>query len=315
MKKAIIIALTVILGIFLSGTLLAEAFPKTIVPADASWMLHLDLDRLLSSSLFNKIVGEDGWDKIKQRNDRISKKFRINLLEDVNGITVYGKGRKEENAVACISGNFDKDHLLSLLSLDDDHQEISHGSYTVHHWGHDEYGAFVGNDLAVLSQSEDALKHALDVIAGKAKNVSQTDAAGPITQSPADVFLWAFVRNISDLTAGVKGPALFKKAETALFHMSERGENIQVQAEMAVSTPEDADNIEQILKGLLAMGDMYKDEIPAGIQIPQDIRIGRSGNSVRVDISYPSAYLVKLFAKRGRFPLHLARQILHPLFP
>lgn len=315
MKKAIIIALTVILGIFLSLTLQAEALPRTIVPADASWVLHLDMDRLLSTNLFNQVMGENGWDKIKQRNARLTKKFRINLLEDIKSLTVYGQGRDEENAVACISGRFDQDHLLSLLSLDDDHQEITYGAHIVHRWGHDEYGAFVGKDLAILSGSEDAIKHALDVIAGKTKNLSQSEAADPISQSPADVFLMAFARNISDLTTGKKGPALFKKAETALFQMSERGENVLIRVEMAVSKPEDADNIEQILKGLLAMVDMYRDEIPAGIKIPQDIRINKSGNSVQVDLSYPSADLVKLIANKGRFPLHLAMQVLYPLFP
>ena len=315
MKKAIIIALTVILGIFLSITIQAEALPRTIIPSDASWVLHLDMERLLSSNLFNQIIGEEGWDRIKNRNVSINKKFRINLLEDVKGVTVFGQGRDEEKAVACISGRFDQDHLLSLLSMDDDHRETKHGAYIVHHWGGDEYGAFVGNDLAVLSGSEDAIKHALDVIAGKAKNVTQSETAGPISQSPANVFLTAFARNISDLTAGHKGPALFKKAETALLYFSEQGENVLVAAEMAATTPEDAENIEQILRGLLALVDMYRDDIPADIKLPQDIQIDKSGNSVRVKVSFPSADLVKLIVEKGRFPLHLAMHVFYPFYP
>ncbi len=315
MKKAVIIALTVILGIFLSLTLRAETLPRTLIPSDANWVLHLDMDRLLSSDFFNKIMGEKGWDKIKQRNIRFAKKFRINLLEDIKGVTVYGQGRDENKAVACISGRFDQNHLLSLLSLDDDHREIAYGAHIVHSWGSGEYSAFVGEDIAVLSESEDSIKHALDVIAGKAKNINQSEAGDPISQAPADVFLWGFARNVSDLTAGHKGPALFKKTKTALFHMSEKGQNIRVWAEMSVSTPEDADNIEQILKGLQAMADMYQEELPAGVKIPQDIQIGKSGNNVHVQVSYPSADLIKLFAKKGRFPLHLAMQVISPLFP
>ncbi len=315
MKKAMIIAVTVILGIFLCLTLQAETLPRTLIPSDADWGLHLDMDRLLSSDLFNMIMGEKSWDKIKQRNIRFAKKFRINLLEDITSVTVYGQGRDENKAVACISGRFDKNHLLSLLSLDDDHQEIAYGTHILHSWGGDEYGAFVGEDMAVLSESEDSIKHALDVISGKAKNINQSEAGDPISQAPANVFLWAFARNVSDLTAGQKGPALFKKMKTTLFHVSEQGENIRFRAEMSVAKPEDADNIEQILKGLLAMADMYREELSAGINIPQDIQIGKSGNSVHVDISIPWADLVKLIAKRGRFPHHLAMQVFSPLFP
>ncbi len=187
MKKAMIIALTVILGIFLSLNLQAETLPRTLIPSDANWVLHLDMDRLLSSDLFNMIMGEKGWDTIKKRNIRFAKKFRINLLEDIKGVTVYGQGRDENKAVACISGRFDQNHLLSLLSLDDNHREIAYGAHIVHSWSSGEYGAFVGENMAILSESEDSIKHALDVIAGKAKNINQSEGGGPIRQAPADV--------------------------------------------------------------------------------------------------------------------------------
>ena len=49
MKKALVITLTILLGLLLCATLRAEALKKNIVPADAGWIIHLNVEQLLSS--------------------------------------------------------------------------------------------------------------------------------------------------------------------------------------------------------------------------------------------------------------------------
>jgi len=317
MKKALAITMAILFGLLLSTAVRAETLKKNIVPADADWIIHLDLEQLLSSRLFNHIIGADGWDEVEKRNATFEKKFRINLLKDIKSVTVYGKGHDEESAVACISGRFDKDHLLQLLGMDEAHKEIPYADFTMHNWDGEAFGAFVGDDLAVITKSEDILKQALDVISGKAADITRSDAASLISRAPADSFVTAVARNIPDLLGDEQDDhsAILKKAESALLHVAERGDDLFLGAEMSVTSPKDAENIEQMLKGLLALVDMYKDDIPAGIKIPEDIKISRTGNNVLVEMSYPTAEAIKLIAEKGRFPFRFVAGVFFPFLP
>jgi hypothetical protein len=317
MKKALAVTLAILLGLLLSTAVRAEAIKKNIVPADAGWFVHVDLEQLLASRFFNHIMGTEGWDQLEKKNSQFQKKYQIDLLKDIKAITVYGMGHGEENAVACISGRIDQEHLLHLLGMEDSHKEIPYGSFTMHRWDGDEYGAFVGDTMAVIAQGEEMLKHALDVIGGKAPDITGSDSAALLNRAPAGSVVTAIAHDIPSLLGDEEDDhsAILKKAESALFHFGERGDDLFLGGELLVRTEKDADNIEQMLRGLLAMVDMYKDEIPDDIQLPEDIRITREGNRVRVNMSYPTVDAVKLIAERGRFPFRFISGMFPPFFP
>ena len=317
MKKALAITLTILMALLLSTAARAEALKKNIVPADASWVIHLNLEQLLGSRFFTHMMGAKEWAEVESKNAQFAKKFRINLLKDIKAVTVYGKGHDEESAVACISGRFDMDHLLDLLGMDDEHKEIPYGNFTMHNWDGDAYGAFAGNDLVLITQTEAGLKHALDVISGKAENITGSAAGSIIARTPTDSLLTAVARNISELLGQEKDEhsAILKKAEAAMLHLTERGDDIFMGAEVSASSAKDADNIEQMLKGLRAMLDLYRDDLPAGVDIPEDINISRAGNSVRVELSYPAEKLLKLIAEKGRFPFRFMAGVFSPFLP
>jgi hypothetical protein len=318
MKKAMAITLTIlVIGLLLCTGVRGESLKKNIIPADAGWVVHVDLEHLLSSRLFNHLMGTEGWDEVQKKNATFENKFRINLLKDIKAVTVHGKGHDEESAVACISGSLDKDHLLGLLGMADSHKEIPYGRFTMHNWDDDEYGAFVGDDMVLIAQSEERLKHALDVISGKSADITSSDAADLIGKAPSGSIVTAVARNISDLLGEEKDDhsAILKKAESAVLHVAEKGDNLFLGAEMAVITPKDADNVEQMLRGLLAMVDMYRDEISEDIKMPEDIKISREGNRVRVEMSYPTQEAIKLIAEKGRFPFRFIAGVFSPFLP
>ncbi len=317
MKKALTITFVILLGLLLSTVVRAEAIKQNIVPADASWVVHVDLEKLLTSQFFTHIMGTEGWDELERKSSTFEKRYQINLLKDIRGVTVYGMGHGEEHAVACISGRIDKEHLLHLLGMEDSHKEIPHGSFTMHSWDGDEFGAFVGDEMAIIAQGEDMLRHALDVIAGKAPNITRSESESLLSRAPGDSIVSAVAHDIPSLLGDEKDDhsAILKKAQSAVFHFREKGDDLLLGAELSVQTEKDADNIEQMLRGLLAMVDMYKDQIPKDIKIPEDIKISRAGKLVRVDISYPTADAIKLIAEKGHFPFRFIAGVFGPFLP
>ena len=150
MKKALIFAMVVFFGLMLSFQAMAGTLQSNIVPANAAWVIHFNLEQVLSSRLFEQIRQNEEWSRMLAERTRISKRYRIDPLKDIRGITVFGMGHEEEQAVACISGTFDKAHLLNLLGLDDRHQEIPYGNAIIHNWDRHEYGTFVGENMLLL---------------------------------------------------------------------------------------------------------------------------------------------------------------------
>jgi len=301
MKKTILVLATVVLILMLCTEIKGSELQKNIVPAEAQWVIHVNVEMVKATQFFNAFKDEELFAKVEKRGTWLEKRFRINPLEDVKGVTIFGK-KGEEDAVVCVRGNFDKDHLLSLLDFDEDHKEQVHGKYTIHNWDDDSYGVFAKEDLVMFSESEEAIKLALDAVSGKAKTIKTSPLNALIQAVPSGSFLTGVAGNIAALLEGEhdKEAAILKKTEAAVFSLREAGENMSMKLNLKTADPKDAANIEQVVKGLLAMADMYKDQIPPEIKIPEDIKTTVKGNNVAIDISYPVDELVQLIYNSGK---------------
>ena len=301
MKKTILVLATVVLILMLCTAINSSELQKSIVPAEAQWVIHVNVEMVKTTRFFNAFKDEELFAQVEKRGAWLDKRFQFNPLEDVKAVTLFGK-KGEEDAVVCVHGNFDKDHLLSLLDFDEDHKELTHGQYLIHNWDNDSYGVFAKDDLVMFSGSEEALKAALDAVSGKTKTIKTSPLNALIQSVPSGAFLTGAAGNIAALLEGEhdKEAAILKKTEAAVFSLREAGENMSMKLNLKTADPKDAENIEQVVKGLLAMADMYKDQIPAEIKIPKDIKTAVKGNNVTIDISYPVKELVQLIYKSGK---------------
>ncbi len=301
MKKTILVLVTVVLVLMLCTAISSSELQKNIVPAEAQWVIHVNVEKIKTTRFFNAFKDEELFARVEKRGAWLDKRFRFNPLEDVKGVTLFGK-KGEEGAVVCVHGNYDKDHLLSLLEFDEDHEALTHGKFTIHNWDNDSYGVFVKDDLIMFSESEEAIKAALDALSGQGKTIKSSPLDSLINAVPSGAFLTGAAGNIAALLEGEhdKEAAILKKTEAAVFSLREVGENMSMNLNLKTADPKDAENIAQIVRGLLAMADMYKDQIPAEIKLPEDISTAVKGNSVVIDISYPVKELVQLIYKSGR---------------
>ncbi len=301
MKKTILVLATVILILMLCTEIGSSELQKNIVPAEAHWVIHVDVEKIKTTRFFNAFKDEELFARVEKRGAWVDKRFRFNPLEDVKGVTLFGK-KGEEDAVVCVHGNFDKDHLLSLLDFDEDHEALTYGKFTIHHWDSDSYGVFAKDDLVMFSESEPALKVALDVLSGKGETIKSSSLNSLIQGVPSGAFLTGAAGNIAALLEGEhdREAAILKKTEAAVFSLREAGENMSMNLNLKTADPKDAENIAQIVNGLLAMADMYKDQIPPQIKLPKDIKTSVKGSNVNIAITYPVEDLVQLIYNSGK---------------
>ena len=314
MKKAIFLFI-ILLTLFLVCESGASTLQKSIIPEDADWVIHLDLEKFSSTQFGDQLLNNENIFGLTQKNARFHDKYQIDILKDIKGFTVYGSGKDEENSVVCLRGNFDQAYLLGLLAEEDSHKEIQHGNFTVHTWNYHEAGVFVDDNLTLIAHDVTAIRKALDVIAGKKANITTSSLMSTMNEIPPNVFFTALARDISELAEHESDVFIFKKAESALFTLTEEKEYINLSLNFTVKTLEDARNMESVIRGLISLAKMQMEEAQRDVLRPlDDIGISSEGKKIRVELSYPIQEMIDiLLGKVKFFPFHkLAGFDLHP---
>ncbi len=314
MKKAVFLFI-ILLTLFLVCESQASTLQKSIIPEDADWVIHFDLEKFSSTQFGDQLLNNENIFGLTQKNAQFHNKYQIDILKDIKGLTVYGSGKDEESTVVCLRGNFDQAYLLGLLAEEDSHKEIQHGNFTVHTWDHHEFGVFVDDNLALIAQNETAIRKALDVIAGKKANVTTSSLMSTMNEIPSNVFFTALARDISELAEHEKDVFMFKKTESALFTLAEEKEDINLRLNFTVKTLEDAKNMESVIRGLISLAKMQMEEAQRDILRPlEEIGISAEGKKIRIELSYPIQELIDIVLGKVKFfPFHkLAGLDLHP---
>jgi hypothetical protein len=297
MKKAVVILVVVLLAFLLLGELTATTLPKSLIPADAEWVVHLDMERFKASHFGNLLIQEKKGG-IKKKAKAFYKQTSIDLLKDVTGFTVYGLGKEKQRTVMCLKGTFDKEYLLGLLENVDAHREIPHGNHIIHKWNHNEYGLFVGEDLVFLAWNEEAMKAALDVVDGKSAKISASSLKPYADQIPGNAFFAGLVKDISALAGYSSKAVILQKAGSGMFTLAEQGEILNMQIDATAQTPKDAANMEQIIRGLMAMAQMQLEDSYAELKLEEAITISTNKNRITIELSKPSEELFKIITGR-----------------
>lgn len=304
MKKVALTMFLAALALALFPCLGAAAGPSglqmSIVPADALWVLHLDMEKLVSSSLFKMLMEDGRGIDVQKKMGEFSEKFKMDPFKDIKAVTVFGRGEAGEEPVIAISGNFQKDQLLGLLKADSSYKETPYGKYTLSSWDGEHFGVFVNDNLALITEKEADIKSALDAIEGKTKNVSASPLVARLQKESAGAIVAFAVADIAGLTGGGKGaaashevPAMLAKMQSASGAISETGDKLNLKTEITAASAQVAKDIEQAAQGLIALVNLQFTDSDAQL-LTRGIIIKLDGERVRIDASYPVPELTKI---------------------
>jgi hypothetical protein len=316
MKKFVVIliaALALIMCVFASGSARGgTGVQMAIVPADALWVLHLNMGRLTSSVMFKMITEERGQAEMQLiKGGQFLGKLKIDPLKDIQNVTVFGRGKDDEDAVVAISGKFDKPYLLGLVKAETTHKEIPYGKYTLYNWDSDEFGVFAADDLILLSEDEGGIKLALDAMEGKVQNIMKSPQFGRLIDESRGAILVAATNDLSGLAGSRGGPVMLTKMKNAAGSLTEVGELMNIKIDISTESAQVAKEIEQAVRGLIAIVNLQVKDADA-LALTQKINIAVDGENVRVDAAYPTLQLVQLMKKRGHLP-HVSLDKFGPL--
>jgi hypothetical protein len=289
MKKIILFLTAFILALavgLIGGPPVEESSVQlSAIPPDAQWALYVDVPKLTSSAMFKALVDEGEMAKIQGKTDQFFAKLRIDPLKDLKGVTVFGLGKEDEDAVVVLSGKFDRAHLTSLVKAETSHKEIPFGKHTIYSWDDDEFGAFAADDLIILGENEQAIKSALDAMEGRKRDAAPPILASILKEFPDAIMVFG-VNSIPKLLGEHDKPVILTKMKSAGGALAEIGENLRLEVNILADTAQVAKDVEQAIRGLIAIANLQLQEADAQA-FAQAIKIAVDGENVRIDAVYP----------------------------
>jgi hypothetical protein len=307
-KTALVTFLTVAAVALFSGLgASAAAGPSgaqmSIVPADAQWVMHLDMEKFVSSGLFKLLTDVKGGPGIQQKTEQFAGKFNMDPLKDIKDVTVFGRARAGEEPVVAVSGNFDKAHILGLLKAESSFKETPYGKHTLYSWEGEHFGVFVNDTLALITEKEADIKSALDALEGKTKNVPASPLLSLLKKESGKAMIEFALADIGGLTGQVKDagavqalPAMLTQMQSITGVVSETGDTLNMKIEIGAESDQVAQSIEQAIRGIIALLNLQF----AGDAQPftQGINIKSDGDRVRIDGSFLVPELARIIEQR-----------------
>ena len=302
MKKTIIILITLLLFLALPAAAKQGSPQHSLIPENTRWVIQFDMKKFASTRLCQLLL-EDDHNKISKEFKKIHEKLKIDPMKDIQWVTIFGKGREHDTAAWFCKGNFDQGYLLSLLAKSKSHEEIQHGTYTIHSWGH-QFGSFIGDHLLLFAKNELMIKHVLDVFTGKEKNIGTSGTMmSYLNELPGNAFFKAVADDIPSILGPHGKPVMLKKARAAFFIIMEKNGDLKLKLKVTTESAETAKNIEALARGFIALGKLQKQEKDPRWKLLEDLNISLKGNTLLAEWSHPSEDLINMLS-HGKKEFH-----------
>jgi hypothetical protein len=283
----------------LAGPAIAGPLNKSYVPRDVQWVVHVDLEGAMASTIGQFVVTNHDELELGQL-DQVKGQIGIDPFTDIKSVTVYGTGQDCEQGVAVIEATNAIEKLVEhARTHDKSFGQSKAGKDTIYSWsehGTSRYGvirAGKGEDdrLVVVASEKERLLNGLGVIDGKGETLADV-TTGVLSRTPKRGSI-VFAAG-SDLGAAEAMP--FKQADAIALDIGEANHEMFANMVIVPKKAEDATNLLHIMQGAVAMASMWAQSDPSLSELSaltRQISFSAEGGQVAVKFRYPSEKLLK----------------------
>lgn len=279
MKK---LALSISLLAMLCPVAFAGSLQKEQVPAGVKWVAHVDVESMVKSQMGQFLLKKANAEGLQDSLNEFAKTFGFDPLKDIKSVTAFGTDYTPDNGVLTFVGAFNKETILSLLQANPAYKAGKYGQQDMYQWGDTDkktgkditlHGCFYGVNTALVSRSEETLKLALDTLNKSKDSLAKANSLPSLGKTAEGAFLVAAGEDFPAAPNNPGSAAIVKRVQSASMQLGENDKNIFARVTMNTRTAKDANEINSILQGLLAMGAMFGAEQPEGQSNPMQAKV------------------------------------------
>jgi hypothetical protein len=246
---------------------LAGPLNKGRVDAEAKWVVHADLEAVMASRTGRFIALHKAEMDLGPLED-FKKKTGLDAFTDIRDVTVYGMTGSPEEAVAIINGNEKVEAAVDALMKEDETvSKVELGGRTVYRWtedGSDRYGYLKRGDgesrMFVVSKAAPQLERALSVMDGGTASLVKINEGAMAHTPRRGAMVYVAMRDLD--AAAHHAPKILRTAKEGRAEIGEDAEGLYGELKLTTGLEEDARNIADFGRGLLALGKMASQSDP-----------------------------------------------------
>jgi len=236
------------------------------VDATAKWVAHVDVEAFRATQLFQEIKAADKEGELDKALGDVESQHGIQLLEDVFSFTAYGTRLGDEHGVVLVQANAHAEAALTAA-------QEKHGAKSLRIRERDcvQWGAGVEDGFScllpatgerrqiVLTKTQGDLEQALDVLDKKRPALDSQPQSDLYAPPAAGSFLFVAASGILEELAGPHGhdikqvSAAARLAKGLRVELGEASGNVYLDLRLRTEKPEDAQRIQKVFEGLLAL--------------------------------------------------------------
>ena len=242
---------------------------RTVVPADPSFVIHLDMEALVESSLGDMLLGGEVIPDVKEARAQAMHEIGLDPVEEIMGITIYGVGADIEAGVIVIHCTEAVDDVLEMLAGAEEQPEgydtYEKGGQTIHELGGEAYACVLDADHGRFIVMSDDLKRTLAgvrVIEGDTPNFTDAKSPALALKPGKGALIYAEIGMPADLPDFDPVSEVLRQTKSIQMQIAERDEEVVTALAIDAGSEEMAGDISDVLTGVIAMGRLMSAEQP-----------------------------------------------------
>ena len=297
------------LPLLVAAALSAVAGPvqRSQVAADAKWLLHLDADAFKRTALGGQFM-TDVLD-VKSAKAKEDLKAGLDFVLDwrqIHSITAYGSQHSQHGDPKGIlliqTDMLVQPALERAIAKNIPNLRVERFEYTpapLYQLNGDPWVAFQPGGLVVLSKARESVEKALAVFSGERANLTSTTTFEGYPAAPFSFFMLGVAEGLGQDVNLPPNAAVLKKAEGGRLVIGEKGDRVALRLEVKTASAEVAQQIQQVLQGLLALGALSADQKPDLAALVQGASVAQNGAMVSVGVELPVAKVLNKIKEKN----------------
>ncbi|MEZ6089031.1 MAG: hypothetical protein R3C05_13595 [Pirellulaceae bacterium] len=284
--------LPAIVFLLLPGTAAWSApLDPTHVAADAKWVIHVDYEALGQSELLKTLRDEkpqvtqaiQGWMK---------KRYGINPPKDLKSATMFSRDYKQYTGTVLIQADYDRDKVETMLRKSREHRTTEHDCEMLHTILLEEQPkgspsgdkemtvVLLDDDTILLASSVENAKTTLKLLSGNSPSLA--DAKSPLlTEKAQSAWIYGAAIDLKQLKDHpVAMPVLAQHQRITWAFGKQDDGKLYEQAKFVARDESVAEQMHQVLQGLIAYETLWADGRSALTKMMKDVELTRDGTTV-----------------------------------
>lgn len=296
-------------------TATAEGLNPEHVPADAKWLIHIDLDQLLDTELVQTV--RDRQPGIVQGvRQWIEREYGIDPRSDLRSVTMFSKDYKEYTGSVVLQAKYDpqkvKEQLKGAEKLEttqwndltlytfqvakhhgmknqsgaassgDQHREASKQADSHDHSGGKEMTVvMLDSDTIVFGSSVENTKSVVGLLQGDQPSLKDKDSK-LLTSDATDAMMYGAAIKLANITSNDIPMPVLKQHETITWLFDERDGTLFEHATIVGRSDDVAEKMEKLLQGVVAYEQLWSADSKPLKDIVDAVEVSRDGAIVEV---------------------------------